>query len=250
MLIPKIFYQTFETADLVVGMRRARETWLSQSPDWQPVFHDAEQRRVFLCEHYPEDVVNAYDLLNSGAFKADLWRYCVLYKTGGVYADVDSVCLAPLDSFLRPNDRFVATRGTARADGRLGWVISNAFLAAEPGHPFLKEVIKRGVCEILAGEVDGFAAIGPSGLGMAMNTVLGRRQKQNFIPGEYANYRLFRKEQNSIFADEQKILLAEYDGYKADLSSLGIAHWRQLEKKSSPIDRVRRKVRAFRMRVR
>jgi len=50
------------------------------------LFHDAECRD-FIAQEYPPDVLMAYDRLIPTAFKADLWRYCVLYKYGGVYLD-------------------------------------------------------------------------------------------------------------------------------------------------------------------
>lgn len=51
------------------------------------LFNDAECR-AFIEREYPPDVLTAYDRLIPTAFKADLWRYCVLYKYGGVYLDV------------------------------------------------------------------------------------------------------------------------------------------------------------------
>jgi hypothetical protein len=51
------------------------------------LFNDADCR-AFIENEYPPDVLRAYDRLIPTAFKADLWRYCVLYKYGGVYLDV------------------------------------------------------------------------------------------------------------------------------------------------------------------
>ena len=51
------------------------------------LFNDADCRD-FVAREYPPDVLMAYDRLMPTAFKADLWRYCVLYKYGGVYLDV------------------------------------------------------------------------------------------------------------------------------------------------------------------
>ena len=50
------------------------------------LFNDADCRE-FIAREYPPDVLMAYDRLIPTAFKADLWRYCVLYKYGGVYLD-------------------------------------------------------------------------------------------------------------------------------------------------------------------
>ena len=51
------------------------------------LFCDADCRE-FIRNEYPPDVLMAYDRLIPTAFKADLWRYCVLYIYGGVYLDV------------------------------------------------------------------------------------------------------------------------------------------------------------------
>ena len=51
------------------------------------LFHD-QDCRAFIEREYPPEVLMAYDRLIPTAFKADLWRYCVLYKYGGAYLDV------------------------------------------------------------------------------------------------------------------------------------------------------------------
>ena len=51
------------------------------------LFNDADCR-AFIAREFPDDVLYAYDRLIPTAFKADLWRYCVLYKYGGVYLDI------------------------------------------------------------------------------------------------------------------------------------------------------------------
>jgi len=51
------------------------------------LFNDADCR-AFIAQEFPDDVLYAYDRLIPTAFKADLWRYCVLYKYGGVYLDI------------------------------------------------------------------------------------------------------------------------------------------------------------------
>ena len=51
------------------------------------LFND-DECRAFIAREYPSDVLDAYDNLIPTAFKADLWRYCVLYMYGGVYLDI------------------------------------------------------------------------------------------------------------------------------------------------------------------
>ncbi len=45
-----------------------------------------------------------------GAAKADLFRYLVLYKEGGVYLDIKSTCIYSLDTVIRADDRFIVTQ--------------------------------------------------------------------------------------------------------------------------------------------
>ena len=58
------------------------------------LFNDADCR-AFIINEYPPDVLTAYDRLIPTAFKADLWRYCVLYKYGGVYLDIKLAGVSP-----------------------------------------------------------------------------------------------------------------------------------------------------------
>jgi len=60
------------------------------------LFND-EACRKFLVRSFPCDIVNAYDLLIPTAFKADLWRYCILYMYGGVYMDIKYKWVGELD---------------------------------------------------------------------------------------------------------------------------------------------------------
>ena len=60
-------------------------------------------------------VRQAYDSLIPGAFKADLFRYCVLLIYGGVYADVDILLEANLDLAIGPNIGFMVPEDAVRA---------------------------------------------------------------------------------------------------------------------------------------
>ena len=54
-------------------------------------------------------VLACYDRLNPNAFKADLFRYSVVYTYGGCYLDIGIVAVANLRSFIRATDTFVST---------------------------------------------------------------------------------------------------------------------------------------------
>jgi len=69
-------------------------------PDFIYEFFDAVQRRQFLAAHCPASVVDAYDFLVPGAFKADLFRYAYLYERGGCYIDCKMVAKKSLSRYI------------------------------------------------------------------------------------------------------------------------------------------------------
>jgi mannosyltransferase OCH1-like enzyme len=51
---------------------------------------DNDEIRYFLSNEFSEEVLQSYDILNAYAMKADLARYCILYKMGGWYSDINN----------------------------------------------------------------------------------------------------------------------------------------------------------------
>ena len=74
--------------------------------DYNFIFYDDNDCELFIKNNFDENVYKAYMSINSvyGAMKADFFRYCILYKNGGVYLDIDSVILRPLDELIRDDE--------------------------------------------------------------------------------------------------------------------------------------------------
>ena len=83
-----------------------------ENPEFEHRLFDDADCRAYIEENFSADVVEAYDRLLPGAYKADLWRYCVLYKTGGVYLDIKFQCEPgfSLMEFTKDNETFVLDR--------------------------------------------------------------------------------------------------------------------------------------------
>lgn len=92
IIIPCIIYQTWHTKELPPLMNSSVSNLRKVNPGFSYRLFDDNDCRNFIIEHFETDVVNAYDALVPGAFKADLWRYCVLFKTGGIYIDIKYTC--------------------------------------------------------------------------------------------------------------------------------------------------------------
>ena len=98
--IPRNIFQTWETKDLSDGFKLLTQTWKDKNTNYSYFLFDNNDCIDFIKKHFDEKVYNAYSRIIPGAFKADLWRYCVLYIYGGIYVDIDTVCLGKVDSFL------------------------------------------------------------------------------------------------------------------------------------------------------
>ena len=75
--------------------------------------------------------------LNVGAAKADFWRYCILYKNGGIYLDIDSEITNSLDQLILKDDQCIITR-----EGHYG-IFNNWIMIFEKNHPILLKTIEN-----------------------------------------------------------------------------------------------------------
>lgn len=87
-VIPLHIYQTWETSDLPEKMRNCVDQLKKKNPDFEHHLFDDTKCREFIQQHFEPDVLDAYNTLIPGAYRADLWRYCVLYINGGIYLDI------------------------------------------------------------------------------------------------------------------------------------------------------------------
>ena len=110
--VPLIIYQTWATKDLPPKMSQCVNKLKADNPEFDHYLYDDADCREFIKAEFEPDVLEAYDQLVPGAYKADLWRYCVLYKTGGIYLDIKFRC-EPGFSLLEltdDNESFVLDR--------------------------------------------------------------------------------------------------------------------------------------------
>lgn len=106
--------------------------------DFEHVLYTDASPRTFISENFESAVLWAYDQLIPLAYKADLGRYCLLYKLGGVYSDLSI-------SFYRRSwlDDFGDKKIFFFRDGfsHAPWIISNSILMAKPEQLIFKYLI-------------------------------------------------------------------------------------------------------------
>lgn len=112
MVIPKIIHQTYRSEALPPEILEIVEGLKSLNPDWEYRFYTDEDILEYIRKNFDEKVLTAYLKINPiyGAAKADLFRYLVLYKEGGVYLDIKSTCIYPLSDVIQSDDQFIVTQ--------------------------------------------------------------------------------------------------------------------------------------------
>jgi mannosyltransferase OCH1-like enzyme len=167
MTIPKIIYQTWKTKQLHANCVKIRDNIQKLNPNYQIILYDDVDIDNFIKNNFNNFIYNCYAQLNVGASKADFWRYCILYINGGVYLDIDSDIIRPLDELIVGDEQCIVTR-----EGNLG-IFNNWIMIFEKGHPILLKCINT-CCYNITNKTtnDVFKLTGPGPFTNAINNVL------------------------------------------------------------------------------
>lgn len=136
-MIPKIIWQTYKDPyeSLPQYMHDSIKTWKDLNPEYEYRYMDDVQARNFIAENFDQEWVDIFDSFPVGVMRGDLWRYMIIYVYGGVYADLDTNCLDPIDTWLDANyDMIVCPENK---DHYCQWTF-----AATPRHPVIKSVLE------------------------------------------------------------------------------------------------------------
>jgi inositol phosphorylceramide mannosyltransferase catalytic subunit len=133
-MIPKIIWQTYRARDLPPKAATACESWRQINPGWECLLYDDTDIEKFMHQEFNGELSRLFRLLPLGVMKADVWRYAVLFKYGGIYTDIDTTCLVPVERW-----ELVGRALSVGLENKLHfcqWTI-----VATPGHPVLAEVL-------------------------------------------------------------------------------------------------------------
>ena len=231
--IPKVIYQTFKTRFLPPSMQEAVVSWIDRNPDYDYFLFDDDAMFAFVdhvdCSTFSfsrDDLIRAMRRIRPGAGKADLFRYLIIYDRGGVYMDVDTVCMAPLHSFIHPEDDVVSGIGMRGDLHQWGLIYS-------PRHPFMKRTLENSVSNILEGKfipmfentLEGLT--GPPCLDVSIKHLLNLQTEAKFQTGLYEIEVEGLKTRIRLLANDlfDGNVGFKYKDYRSDLSKLGMKHW-------------------------
>jgi inositol phosphorylceramide mannosyltransferase catalytic subunit len=168
--IPNVVYQTWKSP--LVSLRHAWEIlrFRRTNHDYSFRFFDDRQLHEYMNRNFAgQPILEVFNDLQIPASRADVWRYCVLFREGGIYCDIDSALKIPFRELLRDDPAEMISFEGGLWSGERGWDLvtyadPQVFLAAppasvwpklecpkntvlnwlicfEPAHPILEEVI-------------------------------------------------------------------------------------------------------------
>jgi mannosyltransferase OCH1-like enzyme len=238
-IIPLDIYQTWSTKDMPLNMKDCVQKLQNYNPEFKHHLYDDNDCRNFIKNHFENDVLYAYDNLIPTAYKADLWRYCILYKKGGIYLDIKFQCE---DNFklveMTDQEYFVLDRPYVDVNMSLDenillvnnknyydkvynnidtqfWKnkeigLYNAVIACKPGNIVLLDCIKQIVQNVNT-KYYGHNSLYPTGPGLLAEKYYHRYGKESVN-----NFKYFNSLHGSYIIDKNKKCLSHYPQYRLE----------------------------------
>ena len=236
--IPKYIFQKWQIKNITEELNGLVMSWRNNNPHYAYALFDDNDCEEFIKNNFEENVFKAYSRIIPGAFKADLWRYCVLYIYGGVYVDIDTLCLGNIDDFLNEDLEFMTPIDLNNNPNLGQYNLFNCFIASIPRHPILMDCIKRIIFNV-ENNIVPFSNLdftGPGILGKATNIYLGNYENDSFIgkEGECNNIKLLKFEQGIEYVkdEHENILFQNKNGnstiieiYNKEIENINYIDW-------------------------
>lgn len=201
-IIPLKIFQTWYTKDLSPKMKERVENIKASNPEFEHHLFDDNDCREFIKNNFDSHVLHAFDSLVPGAYKADLWRYCVLFKHGGIYLDIKLNCINGFKLIeLTRSNHFVKDR-------ILPLSIYNALMVCKPRTPLLWYAIRNIVLNVKT-NFFGKSALDPTGPVLLGNIILKNKIRPNIDM-------IHHKDGGYIIYKKKFIISTEYPQYNTE----------------------------------
>jgi mannosyltransferase OCH1-like enzyme len=132
--IPKVIYLSYKNKNIP---KYIIPNWQKLYPNYEIKLYDNNDCIKFLKDEYSQEFADIFNMIKDGPIKADFWRVCILYKYGGIYADIDIEPLVSIESILNKNTTFLS----CISQNTIG--ITPQFIVSIPKHKALKMCIDK-----------------------------------------------------------------------------------------------------------
>lgn len=197
-IIPRNVYMTWIHKTLPPVIEKRIEKMKKNNPEFEFHIYDDDDCREFIKNHFRKEVLDTFNALVPGAYKADLWRCCVLYINGGIYMDIKMGVIEPhkLNDFI--NDDFFVK-------DRLKETCYNAFMVSRKSSQFMLDAIERIVKNVKI-KYYGKHCLSPTGPYLMGELAIKNKIKYNLYHlkegGYICNYK------------HEKVLSTEFEGWE------------------------------------
>lgn len=140
--------------------------WVDLNPTWRYESITPGTERTYVTTAFADkpEMLDIFLSLQDGILRADMLRYLVLLKEGGVYCDADTKALKPIHKWIPPEYQQVTNLvigveydvgyGDHWADWTLDLQFTTTTILAKPNHPLLRQTINR-----LVENINGLASL-------------------------------------------------------------------------------------------
>lgn len=126
-------------------------SWMAHHPDWSFVFWTDRKRpppcsgmKVKLLEDFEfEFLKEKYDESKNWGEKADIWRYEILYKKGGVYIDHDVKCNRPFHNLHSGYDFYAGLEMPHEGIDGLSVTAGISIIGTKARHPIIRSAMEK-----------------------------------------------------------------------------------------------------------
>ncbi len=217
-IIPLHVYQTWHTKNLPTHMNNCLSVLKSSNPEFTFHLFDDHDCRKFIQDNFSIDVLKAFDQLNPGAYKADLWRCCILYKLGGIYLDIKFKTVNNFKLIYLTNKEYFVNDFPKNNfyKNTMNYGIYNGFMICLPNNPILLKVINQIVIHVNK-RYYGPTSLSPTGP-MLLKRFFSKIERLKFPLNFYSFYNNNNKKIQCIRFNNT-IILEAYPSYRNELNN-------------------------------
>jgi hypothetical protein len=137
--VPKIIHQLApkDSSTWPEVWHTCQASWKKQYPDYQYMMWTDEKMDEFMRNEFPS-YYQMYKNYHRNIYRVDAVRYFILYKYGGIYADMDVEVLKDFMSSVNPNKIHILESPYKHNEN-----CQNALMISPKGHPFWLHVFRE-----------------------------------------------------------------------------------------------------------
>ncbi len=207
-IIPLDFYTCWHTKDLPPKMKENYDLLVESNPELTHHLFDEDDCREFIKNNFDTDVLDAYNSLIPCSYKSDLWRFCVLYKNGGIYMDIKYKCVNGFKLIALTEEEFFVR-------DRPKHMTYTALICVKPNNPIMLKCINK-IVKNVKNKYYGTTSLHPTGPGL-LGSFFSLKQIDD-MKIHFTDVLFTNNTKEEFMAYNNRVILKYYNGYRDEQS--------------------------------